>query len=120
MKSPETVAAQAFSGKSTGTIFSISPTYEWIIIAISILICLAVFIFYISRKRKIYKKDFLDASISRSKQHQKELKKKLIKMLWGDKKAAERLINAERGRMPDNPEIKFIQMAIERLARDRR
>lgn len=53
-------------------------------------------------------------------QFQPASKEKLLNMVFGDKQAAERLIQFERNRMPSASEKELIQMAIDRLERDRR
>ena len=47
-------------------------------------------------------------------------KEKLLNMVFGDKQTAERLIQFERNRIPSANETELIQMAIDRLERDRR
>lgn len=91
---------------------------EWIVILVAITGFLIALFLYLSRKNSDFN-NFLNKSNNYNIKTYSVLKNKLINMTFGDKMAAERLIELERKRMPNAPNEILIQAAIERLERDR-
>lgn len=89
------------------------------IIAVSAFLILLI-IFSSIKRNYLRKEDFLDKIIQNNKKYEMELYQKLKGMVFGDERAAERLINMEQGRMPNESKMNLIKRAIERLEMDRR
>ncbi|MDD2467122.1 MAG: hypothetical protein PHI97_24295 [Desulfobulbus sp.] len=87
------------------------------IIFISIVLIIVIIITSIKREY-IIKNNFLDEIISKNKKYEEEQYKKLTKMVFGNKKTAERLVSIEQGITPKEPRIKLIKSAINRLERN--
>lgn len=95
---------------------------DLLVVIIAVVGFLVAMMLYLSRKNKRDRKEksHLDIGIGRSKLYESQLRNKLVNMVFGDQKAASRLIEMERGRTPYASEKDLIRNAIERIERDRR